>query len=427
MPGYDFESIRSALDNSTNFANLHGSLYYADAVYDTFSADEHRRRFERTRAKMRRLGLEGLIVCGGPNHWSYGGGVFWLTNHREWHALSVYLFVPLEGEPTLVYGMGGTHIEATRRAVAVKDVRPVGRGQFAEVLAMRIQEAELGGSRIGITVIDPRYGDYLPVNQYRTLTERLPRVHWDFVGDFFHEFLVVKSPEELQRVRKAGALCARAVYAMAEAARPGVPEYELKAAAAHAILLGGGELDFLIIGSTPMDQPRMVFGNPRPSGRRLQPGDLILNELAAGYEGYTAQVGVPICVGPPTERVRQMFDEVVLPSFRAFAAELRPGNTFQTLSEKAGFFRAHGYQSRPIVLHGLDLVSHSPEVRVDGVHVEPEDRVMKPGMTLMLEPNPITSDGLLGLFFGHTFIITETGNECVTSDAPFDLLVAPRT
>lgn len=417
--------MRTTLDNGTNFANLEGSPYYFDAVYERFSDGEVKRRFSRTRAKMRHLGLEGLIACGGPNHWSYGAGVFWLTNHREWHALSAYLFVPLDSEPTLVYGMGGTHLEATRRAVAISDVRPAGRGQFAEVLAARILELGLGRARIGITVIDPRYGDYLPVNQYQTLAERLPRVSWEFVGDFFHEFLVVKSAEELQRVRKAGALAAQALAAIVGVARPGVAEYELKAAAAHAILRGGGELDFLIIGSTPMDQPQMVFGNPRPSGRRLQAGDLILNELAAGYEGYTAQVGVPICVGPPTACVRQMFEDVVLPSFTLLAAELRPGNSFAALSEKASIFRARGYQSRPIVLHGLDLVSHSPEVRVDGAHTEPDDAVMKPGMTLMLEPNPISADGLLGLFLGQTFIITEQGSECVTAQGPLDLLVAP--
>ncbi len=425
MAPYDFASVRTTLDNGTHFVNLKGSPYYADAVYERFSDAEVQRRFERTRAKMRRLGLDGLIACGGPSHWSYGGGVFWLTNHREWHALSVYLFVPLSGEPTLVYGMGGTHLEATRRAVSVSDVRPAGRGQFAEVLAARIGEAGLEHGRIGITLIDPRYGDYLPVNQYRTLTERLPGVSWELVGDFFHEFLVQKSPEELQRVRKAGALCAQALAAMVAAARPGIREYELKAIASHAILRGGGELDFLIIGSTPMDQPRMVFGNPRPSGRLLQHGDLILNELAAGYEGYTAQVGVPICVGPPTARVQQMFHEIVLPSFTLLAAELRPGNTFAALSEKARIFRARGYQSRPIVLHGLDLVSHSPEVRVDGAHTEPDDAVIKPGMTLMLEPNPISADGMLGLFFGHTFVITDRGSECVTGQEPFELLVSP--
>ncbi len=424
MAEFDFDTIRGALDDGRNFGNLHDSPYYEDAVYDKFSDAEHRRRFERTRAKMARLGLQGLIVCGGPSHWSYGGGMFWLTNHREWHALAIYLFVPLEGEPTLVYGMGGTHIEATRRAVAVKDVRPSGRSGFAGVLVTRIKELGLEKGRIGITIIDPRYGDYLPLNQYRTLTEQLPQAQFELAGDFFHEFLVVKSAEELARVRKAGDLCAQALLAMVETARPGVAEYELKAAAASAILKDGGEVDFLIIGSTPMGRPRMIFGNPRPSGRRLQKGDIVISELAAGYEGYTAQIGAPICVGPPTDQVRRMFDEVVLPGFNLFAAELRPGNTFQAMAERANFFRQKGYQSRPIILHSIDLVTHAPEVRVDGAHGDSEDMTMKPGMTLMLEPNAITADGLLGLFFGHTFVITDTGNERLGSSVPLNLLVA---
>ena len=66
---------------------------------------------------MARLDLDGLIACGGPNHWSYGGGVFWLSNHQEWHALSVYLFVPLEGEPTLVYGMAQAYDALTAQGV----------------------------------------------------------------------------------------------------------------------------------------------------------------------------------------------------------------------------------------------------------------------------------------------------------------------
>jgi hypothetical protein len=69
-------------------------------------------------------------------------------------------------------------------------------------------------------------------------------------------------------------------------------------------------------------------------------------------------------------------------------------------------------------------VSHAPDVAVEAVHADPEDRIMKPGMTLMLEPNPITPDGLLGLFFGHTFIITDSGHERLGTQVPLALLVA---
>jgi Xaa-Pro dipeptidase len=49
--------------------------------------------------------------------------------------------------------------------------------------------------------------------------------------------------------------------------------------------------------------------------------------------------------------------------------------------------------------------------------------VFKPGMVTMAEPNPITADGLFGIFLGHTFIVTETGHE-VVDDFPLELVVA---
>ena len=73
-------------------------------------------------------------------------------------------------------------------------------------------------------------------------------------------------------MRKAGKLCQDAMDAMVARAKPGVKEYELRAAAGAAILDGGGDIDFLIIGSTPMANPALIFGNPRPSGARAAEG-----------------------------------------------------------------------------------------------------------------------------------------------------------
>jgi hypothetical protein len=41
----------------------------------------------------------------------------------------------------------------------------------------------------------------------------------------------------------------------------------------------------------------------------------------------------------------------------------------------------------------------------------------------MAEPNPITADGLFGIFLGHTFIVTESGHE-VVDDFPLKIAVA---
>jgi Xaa-Pro dipeptidase len=423
----DWQWIRARLDEGRVFNTMRGTPYYRDTVYPQFSRAEYQRRFEALRAKMREIGLDVVICPGGPSHWSFGGGMLWLTGHWEWHALAAYVVFPLEGEPTLIYGMGGTHIEAVRRetAAAVSDVRSSRNGRYAEVMVERIRELGQERGRIGLLEIDCRHGDYLPVNQYSALKEGLPEAELVFTRGIMHELVSVHSAEELDCVRQAGKLCTAAMRAIAERARPGVAEYELRAAAGAAILEGGGDIDFLIIGSTPMADPAMVFGNPRPSWRRLAEGDIVLMELAAGFRGYSAQIGQPICVGEPPEAVRRFWEEITRPGYERMIAAIGPGRPVEDLRRAGDFFREKGVQSRPIHVHGIDFVSDGPHVLKEGVKAEPFEQVLRPGMVLMPEPNPITADGRFGMFVGHTFIVTETGRECV-DDWPLELTVVGR-
>lgn len=411
--GESWETARERLDEMRTFATLSGTPFYRDCVYEQFSAEEYARRCEALREKLREREFDCAILPGGPSHWSFGGGMRWLSGHREWQTLAAHVVLPLDAEPTLIYGMGGTHIEAVRRETeaAISDVRSGRGGHTAEVIAERIRELGLESGRIALLEIDARNGDHLPVNQYQELERQLPEAELVLTHGLMHELLSIKSTEELEAFRKSGRLCERAMEAIADRARPGVTEYQLAAAAAHAIMDGGGEVDFLIIGSTPMADPALVFGNPGPSGRKLAEGDIINMEIAAGYQGYAAQIGSPICIGPPTDDVRRFWDEVVLPGYELMVDVVAPGRNVNEIKEAGTFFRRQGVQSRPIHAHGIDLVSSDPHVFTDKVECEPFDEVLKPGMVIMIEPNPITPDGRFGIFLGHTFIVTESGRE----------------
>ncbi len=417
----DFRDLVGRM-HTPDFNRVANSPWYPDAVYERFSDAEYQRRFHATQDKMRRLGVDVLIACGGPNHWSWGGGMRWLSNHWEWHGVSAYVVVPPSGEPVLVPGPGAAHREALRKATPLSDVRQSRRGKHAEVISEVVKEWGMADATIGIAAVDPVYLDYLPVNQYETLRRELPEATFHFVGDFFHELVHTKSPEEIACVERAGAIMDRALHAMAAAARPGVTEYQLAAAVTHAVMEDGGQVNFNIIGATRMDDPGMVFGNPWPSSRELQKGDIIINELACGYNGYTVQIGTPICIGEPTTQVREMFDEVVLPGFLLQAAELKPGNTWDDVMRAGRFYGEKGYDSRPLYLHCIDFVSHPPHVMVDHSAAGEEEMVLAPGQVAMLEPNAITPDGRLGMFFGRTFVITEEGADRVTR-FPLELIV----
>jgi Xaa-Pro dipeptidase len=420
-----WEEVRSRLDQNTPFSNMFDTPLYRDAVWEQFSREEYARRYAALRTKMRQHRLDVAIVPGGPSHWSFGGGMTWLTGHWEWHAISSYVVVPLDAEPTLIFSMGGTHAEAVRRQVepALADVRQSRGGRYAEVMVERIKELGLARPRIGLVEIDPRHKDYMPVNQYNDLREGLPDAEIVFTRSFIHELVIIKSEAELDCVRRAGVLCQHAMEAMVAAAKRGATESDLRAAAGSAILKGGGDIDFLIIGSTPMANPAMFFGNPRPSERKLNRGDIVIMELAAGYRGYTAQIGSPICVGEPTEMVKRFWHEIALPGYRRIVAEIRPGNPIDNVRIAAQFFRQKGVQSRPTQIHGIDIVTATPHVFAERTEAREDDKIFKPGMVTMAEPNPITADGLFGIFLGHTLIVTRDGHE-VVDEFPLELAVA---
>ena len=200
-----WEVVRTKLDQTLPFANMRDTPYYRDAVWEQFSRKEYERRYRALRNKMQEQKLDAVVVPGGPSHWSFGGGMLWLTGHWEWHALASYVLVPLEGDPTMIFSMGGTHAEAVRKQVkvAIADVRHSRNGRYADVMVERIRELKLERGRIGLMEVDGRHSDYLPVNQYNVLRENLPDAELVFTKGFLHELLSIHSEEELDCIRKS--------------------------------------------------------------------------------------------------------------------------------------------------------------------------------------------------------------------------------
>jgi Xaa-Pro aminopeptidase len=424
ITSYDFEHVHGTLDHADHYAQVTDTPWYHDAVYKTFSTAEYARRHALLREKMLEHRVDCVIAPGGGNNWGFGTAVVWLAGLRlRESALAQYVVFPLEGEPTLICGYAGPFLEAVRRSVVIDDVRPSEDGQFGKVIADRLAELGHHKSRIGLLESSPgRNFDVMPYNHLQTLRERLPQAKFELLKGLYHELLHVKSAEEIAVIEQAGRLLDQAYEAMCQTARPGVTEAEIMAAAGEAIVSGGGTTGLLIIGSTPSHNPALPFGNTRPSRRVLQSGDIIVNELSAGVLGYTAQFGQPICVGEPDPAVRRFWEEVVQPGFNLLAEYMRPGATAAELQQAGRWYNDHGCQGRPLLLHGMDITTSRPRIGRERIIAYDFERTFKPGMTLMLEPDAITADGLLGLFVGRTYVITETGGYSV-SKTPVELTV----
>ena len=421
----DWNAVRYDLDKSANFHEICNSPWYTDAVYEKFSDEEFARRHALARKLMARDGFDALVLCGSPNIYSHGSGVMWGCGLYDLRGMAQYMVLPLIGEPTLIYPHPGCHIEAARKMVSIRDVRGGQHGHYGRAVAERLIELGLQAGRIGITAADRTGPEYMGVNAYQEMQKHLPKATFIFLPLMLHELTHRKSPEEIRAMAKAGELAIKAQFAVAAAARPGAREYQLAAAATHAVLDGGGQVHLLMIGSTSMQDPRLIFPNPNPSQRVLREGDIILCELAMTYMGYTAKIGHPVTIGKPTDRYNKFFKEIVVPSFKTIHAQLAPGRKLEDVHKAiAGVFRQKGAQSRPIVMHGHDLITSLPFISLDEVKGEPYDMVMQPGMAYGIEITPVSADGTFGIFFSRSFAITEGGVQALTPYPVDEIIVA---
>ncbi len=423
MPN-DWNQVRYNLDKSENFEEICNSPWYSDAVYDKFSDAEYARRHSLAREKMARDNLDALILTGSPNIYSMGGAVTWASGLIDERGMCQYMILPRVGEPTLIYPHAGCHIEAARKMVSIRDVRGSQKGHFGKVLAGRLTELGLQQGRIGITAADRTGPEYFGLMAFRELEEHLPQAAFVFLPGLLHELTYLKSAEEIAAMEKAGELVTKGLEAIIATAKPGVREYQLEAAATYAIMNGGGRVHLMMIGSTSMHDPKMVFPNPRPSSRVLREGDIISAEMVALYRGYSAKLGQPVSIGKPTPAANAFFKDVVLGGFRALEEQLVPGKTLDDVSKAGAYFRRAGGQVRPMMVHGLDLITAMPHMNVDGVKAQPFERAIVPGMTFSIEITPINLDGTFGMFMARTYVMTENGQRDITPFPMDEIVVA---
>ena len=122
--------------------------------------------------------------------------------------------------------------------------------------------------------------------------------------------------------------------------------------------------------------------------------------------------------------VRKFWEEITLPGYKKIVAEIGPGNATENMRLASRFFREQGRAVAPDAVHGIDIVTDKPHIFAERTEADEIDKVLKPGMIIMAEPNPITADGMFGIFLGHTFIVTKDGHECV-DNFPLEIAVAP--
>jgi Xaa-Pro aminopeptidase len=375
------------------------------------------RRYELARDLMEREALDFLVVFGnsGVNRHNHANH-FWLSQWQDMH--HCYLVVPRDGDATLLVGLVN-HVPNARELSDVPNVQWGGYEPGKTV-------ASLVHGRVGLVGVNATWHDGMPWQHYLDLQHLELR-------DVTREYAAlrrIKSPEEIERLRGAAELSDLAIRTLVEIAKPGVPETELVARVEEAYRRRGGTTRITFLRSMPMDAPTGCLPAQNPSSRRLERGDVILTEFSASLGGYSGQVHRPVFVqAEPTEEWLRLF-ETARDAYDAITVGMTPGSTEGDVVRNASVIGARGYAIYDDLIHGYGtdygppLVDRSCVAYWNGAAAEPPaGRSIEAGMTIVVQPNPITPDERMGLQLGALTVVTAEGAESLHS-LPWEPFIA---
>ncbi|MDR1385263.1 MAG: Xaa-Pro peptidase family protein [Planctomycetaceae bacterium] len=240
---------------------------------------------------------------------------------------------------------------------------------------------------------------------------------WDLIGlkSPVERLRMVKDKSEIDLVRKAGTIAARAFECVKAGLRAEQTEIELKNQLEYAMKQFGAEnvsfSSIIAVGEWAS------LCHAVPGDRRVHQGELLLIDWGATYKGYMSDNTRTLVTTPkPSSKLRKLY-EIVLQAHRESAAAIAPGKRCRDIDAVArsiitdagyGKFFGHGLG------HALGLEIHE-NPRFNTV----TETILEPGMILTIEPG-IYLPGWGGIRIEDDYLVTKTGAENLTPRLPID-------
>jgi Xaa-Pro dipeptidase len=243
-------------------------------------------------------------------------------------------------------------------------------------------------------------------------------------GTLLTEARVLKTPDELECMRRSWAINEAATYASERILRPGARLTDLSGAFLRRLFEGGATSNFLdpVFQAMPdriADGPWSTNGdvpfNLVTTDHIISDGEVIWTDTVTGYEGYASDVGRTWVVGRPTAPLRGLYDQWQEIT-DAVIAEIRPGVTGDALTRVATELNGgkRPWLDHFFLAHGLGLEGGEPQqIGSDRGAEYDEQFTLEPGMAIVVEP--VTwRDGHAGWRCEELVFVTEDGYELVS-------------
>lgn len=357
----------------------------------SISSQEFQRRYREIREAMEKERLDCLLIVGLNDDFNRGN-IRYVTGLGRGGCC----IFPLEGRPVFLANSVLTASRKLPKFMAAVDLLDLKTTTVPEEQAVVELSHFDRGNNIGLVG-----RTCIPAPMYLAVTETFGNRLVDSAG-IFESMRAIKSPEEIEKMRRA-ALIADEVYKMLrETIRPGLGEYEIYGEVKKIVYNMGCEYSFDLIdgaGSTM----NMSFV---PTEDRLEVNGTLFMEITPSYDGYYCQLPVTLPVGSYSPLLREMV-HTWSETDKAARKILRPGTKVSDLYHVlVNTVRERGFISpfRPGHSIGLDVLDFWSVT-------ESNPLVLRAGMTIAVHACVLKELGGDGCGMGYTYLITDTGWE----------------
>jgi Xaa-Pro aminopeptidase len=319
--------------------------------------------------------------------------------------------------------------EEARERTGIKQVRWL--SEFPNLLRTLICEAEqvfLNSNEHKRAHIEVENRDGRFVRQMR---EQFPLHDYRRLAPLMHRLRAVKSPFEIDLIRKASALTARGFDRVLKFVRPGVKEVEVEAELAHEFIRGGGGFAY---GPIIASGPNACVLHYMENDQVCKKGHLLLLDVAASYANYRSDLTRTIPVsGRFSRRQREVYN-AVLRVMRGSIALAVPGKLSRDWQKES-----EALMEQELV--GLGLLTKSqirqqdpdrPAVKKYFMHgighplgldvhdVSDTTGPIQAGWVLTVEPGIYIKEEGLAVRLENDIVVTETSQIDLMADIPVE-------
>jgi methionyl aminopeptidase len=243
-----------------------------------------------------------------------------------------------------------------------------------------------------------------------------------------------KTPEQVQKIRAAGKIAARAIALVGENAKPGMTTDQLDQIAHEYIVSEGAYPSTLGYRGFPKScctSLNEVICHGIPDDTVLLDGDILNVDITAYKDGFHGDSNATFLIGDVAEEITQLVDRTRQSLDRAIASVM-PGRPINVIGRTIeSFAKRFNYGVvRDFTGHGIGETFHSGLVIPHFDAAPNYSNTMEVGMVFTIEPmltlgthewdlwkdnwTVTTKDKSITAQFEHTLVVTETGAEILT-------------